>query len=173
MTYRCSPLTKPSSRLLSRRSHESPFLPCLCAHVARMSPNASLADNALFYQSAHSTPPRRPNAGVSRRNSLTLPTLSRMQTESSTTTVCPSFHHGAGGNTSSFWPRHKPAIDFDDREKLATHESRCLAKESMKLWEGWRLVLFGSCGSMAFFIRYKISNVPQGLTSSSSSFQFP
>jgi hypothetical protein len=121
-----------------------------------MSPNAPLADNALFYQSVHSTPPRRLSAGVSRRDSLTLTTLSRMQTESSTTTVCPSSYHasGAGGDASSSWQWHRPAIDFDDREKLVTHERRSLAKVSMRFWEGWKVVLFGSCGLMAFFIRY-------------------
>jgi len=113
-------------------------------------------ESTLLYQSIHSTPPRRPSAGVSRHDSLPLPTLSRTQTESSTMSAGLTSRPCVVDNTSFLWPWHKPAVDFDDREKMAlvTDERRTPAKVSLKPWEGWRVVLFGSCGSMAFSIAH-------------------
>jgi hypothetical protein len=133
-------------------SRWSLFISCFCG-ARTMSRYASPADNTLIYQSIHSTPPRRPSAGVSRYDSLPLPTISRTQTESSTMSVGPTSLHGADGNTSTsfLWPWHKPAVDSDDREKMAlvADERRGPRKVSMKPWEGWQVVLFGSCKSMA------------------------
>ncbi|KAH9972802.1 hypothetical protein BGW80DRAFT_1312631 [Lactifluus volemus] len=99
-----------------------------------MSHYAQPADSTVLYQSIHSTPPRRPGAGVSRRNSLPLPTLSRAQTESSTISVSSMPHKAVN------------AADFDDREKMAlvSGENRDTPTISMKPWEGWRVVVIGS-----------------------------
>lgn len=121
-----------------------------------MSRYPTSADNTIFYQSIHSTPPRRPSAGVSRHDSLPLPTLSITQPEYPTISPGPSSRQEV--STSSFlWPWHKPAVDFDDREKMAlvTDEKQHeLPKVSMKPWEGWRVILFSSCGPMAFSLRH-------------------
>jgi hypothetical protein len=120
------------------------FPPLECSE---MSHYAQPADNTILYHSIHSTPPRRPGAGVSRRNSLPLPSLLRTQTESSTVSVTSTPHQGVGGNTSFLWPWHKPAVHVDDREKMALFpgEKHNAPTVSMKPWEGWRVVVIGSC----------------------------
>ena len=160
--------------LSTTASHRSLFISCFRA-VGTMSHYAPPLDNTIFYQSIHSTPPRRPSAGVSRHDSLPLPTLSRSQTEFSSTSAGPSLsYQGVASDTSLLWPWHKPAVDFDDREKMAlvTDERHDLPKVSMRPWEGWRVVLLGSCGSMTFSSN-KIFSSRQGLTYSSSSSLLP
>jgi len=127
-----------------------------CCSDETMSRYAPPADDTLFYQSIHSTPPRRPSAGVSRHDSLPLPTLSGARTDSSAIiSTDPSIHkpEGIRRDTSFLWPWLKPAVDFDDREALFTDDRRDSRKVSMKPWEGWRVVLLGSCKSMSPSVR--------------------
>ena len=126
---------------------------CPCS-VRSMSRYSTSADNTIFYQSIHSTPPRRPSAGVSRHDSLPLPTLSITQSELSTISPGPISQEMSG--RSFLWPWNKPAVDFDDREKMAlvTDEKHELPKVFMKPWEGWRVVLFSSCEPTEFSLRY-------------------
>jgi hypothetical protein len=132
------------------------------------------ADNTIFYQSVHSTPPRRPSAGVFRHDSLPLPTLSRTQSDYPAISPGPSSQKEANSDRSFFWLWNKPAIDFDDREKVAlvTDEKHELPKVFMKPWEGWRVVLLSSCRFMPFSIRQQLT-VVKGLIYSSSSFRLP
>lgn len=127
----------------------SSFISCRCS-ARSMSRYPSSADNAIFYQSVHSTPPRRPSAGVFRHDSLPLPTLPRTQSDYPAISPGPSSHKEASSEKSFLWPWNKPAVDFDDREKVAlvTDEKHELPKVSMKPWEGWRVVFFSSCGLM-------------------------
>ena len=129
------------------------FIFCPC-NLRPMSRYPTSADNTIFYQSVHSTPPRRPSAGVFRHDSLPLPTLSRTQSDYPAISPGPSSHTGASSDKSFFWPWNKPAVDFDDRERVAlvTDEKHELPKLSMKPWEGWRVVLFSSCGLITFSI---------------------
>jgi hypothetical protein len=133
----------------------SSFISCPCS-VRSMSHCPTSADSTIFYQSIHSTPPRRPSAGVYRHDSLPLPTLSRTQSDYPAISPGPGSHNEASNNRLFFWPWNKPAVDFDDREKVAlvTEEKHELPKVSMKPWEGWRVVLFSSCRLMAFSIRH-------------------
>lgn len=133
---------------------KSSFISSRCS-VRSMSRYPTSADNSIFYQSVHSTPPRRPSAGVFRHDSLPLPTLSRTQSDYPAISPGPNSHKEASSDRSFFWPWNKPAVDFDDREKVAlvTDEKHELPKVSMKPWEGWRVVLFSSCWLMAFYIR--------------------
>jgi len=122
--------------------------------VRSMSRYPTSADNAIFYQAIHSTPPRRPSAGVFRHDSLPLPTLSRTQSDYPAISPGPSSYKGASSDGSFPWPWNKPAIDFDDRERVAlvTDEKHELPKVSMKLWEGWQVLLLSSCGLTVFSI---------------------
>ncbi len=128
-------------------------LPC---SVRFMSRYTTSADNTIFYQSIHSTPPRRPSAGVFRHDSLPLPTLSRTQSDYPAISPGPSSHKEVTSDRSFFWPWDKPAVDFDDRERVAlvTDEKHELSKVSMKPWEGWRVVLLSSCGPIALSVRH-------------------
>ena len=116
-----------------------------------MSHYARSDENTISYQYIHSTPPRRPSAGVSRCDPPTLPPpLSRTNTEFSPSPITipiNSTRRGFGSNMSFLWPWNDPVVDFDDREKMAlvTDERRVLPKVSMKPWEGWRVVFLGSC----------------------------
>lgn len=112
------------------------------------------ADNTIFYQSVHSTPPRRPSAGVFRHDSLPLPTLSRTQSDYPAISPGPISHKEASSDRSFLWPWNKPAVDFDDREKVAlvTDEKHELPTVSMKPWEGWRVVLFSSWFNLLLFL---------------------
>jgi hypothetical protein len=132
------------------------FISCHCS-ARPMSRYPNSADNTIFYQSVHSTPPRRPSAGVFRHDSLPLPALSRTQSDyPAMISPGPSSQKEASSDRSFPWPWNKPAIDFDDREKVAlvTDEKHELPKVFMKPWEGWRVVLFSSCPLTAFSIRY-------------------
>ena len=108
-------------------------------------------ENNISYQYIHSTPPRRPSAGVSRYDSVPLPPpLSKSNTDFSTsplTIPIGSTRRGFGSNMSFLWPWNNPVVDLDDREKMAlvTDERRGPPKVSMKPWEGWRVVFLGSC----------------------------
>ncbi len=123
-------------------------------------------DNTISYQYIHSTPPRRPSAGVSRFDSLPLPPpLSRTNTDFSTsplTTPIGSTRKGFGSNMSFLWPWNNPTVDFDDREKMAlvADERRDLPKVSMKPWEGWRVVFLGSCRVVTIPSNYTCSWLP-------------
>lgn len=116
-----------------------------------MSHYARSEDNTISYQYIHSTPPKRPSAGVSRCDPPTLPPpLSRTNTDFSTsplTIPISSTRRGLDSKMSSLWPWNDPNVDFDDREKMAlvTDERRVLPKVSMRPWEGWRVVFLGSC----------------------------
>lgn len=122
-----------------------------------MSHYAQSADNTISYQYVHSTPPRRPSAGVSRCEPLPLPQppppLSRTNqgtiTDFSTSPLAvptASTRRGFGSNMSFLWPWNSPVVDFDDREKMAlvTDERHNSPKVSMKPWQGWRVVFLGS-----------------------------
>jgi hypothetical protein len=148
------------------------FISCPCS-ARSMSHYPTSADNTIFYQSIHSTPPRRPSAGVSRHDSLPLPTLSITQPEFSTISPGPISYKEVS-DRSFIWPWHKPATDFDDREKMAlvTDEKHEFPNVFMKPWEGWRVVLFSSCEPTHFPLDIA-TNGYQGSTYSFSSFQLP
>ena len=126
--------------------------------IRSMSRYPTLADNTIFYQSIHSTPPRRPSAGVSRHDSLPLPTLSITQPEYPTISPGPGSRQEVSAR-SFLWPWHKPTVDFDDREKMALvtdekqHESPKVST-GMKPWQGWRVILLSSCEPLAFSFRH-------------------
>ncbi|KAI9512056.1 hypothetical protein F5148DRAFT_124274 [Russula earlei] len=142
----------------------SPFISCLCSTHPTMSRYApSTTDDSLFYHSVHSTPPRRPSAGVSRHDLLPLPALSRTRTESSAVSACSyRSHQGVDRDTSFPWPWHKPSADFDDREKMAlvTDERHDLPIPSMRFWEGWRVVLLNSWFNILLFFLPAASDRP-------------
>jgi hypothetical protein len=125
--------------------------------IRTMSRCAPPADDTLVYQSVHSTPPRRPSAGVSRYDTLPLTMLSRTPTDSSAISAGPISPQEVAAHTSSRWPWTTSSVDSDDREKtaLVAGKGNDTQEVTMKPWEGWRVVLLGSCRSMACFVRHK------------------
>ncbi len=119
-----------------------------------MSRYPTSADSTIFYQSVHSTP-RRPSAGVFRHDSLPLPTLSRTQSDYPAISPGPSSHKEVSSDRSLLWSWNNSTADFDDREKVAlvTDEKHESPKVSMKPWEGWRVILFSSCGPIPLSLR--------------------
>ncbi|KAI0288010.1 hypothetical protein BC826DRAFT_1108007 [Russula brevipes] len=111
-----------------------------------MSRCAPPADDTLVYQSVHSTPPRRPSAGVSRYDTLPLTMLSRTPTDSSAISAGPISPQEVAAYTSSRWPWITSSVDSDDREKtaLVAGKGSDTQEVTMKPWEGWRVVLLGS-----------------------------
>ena len=132
-----------------------------------MSHYARSEENTISYQYIHSTPPRRPSAGVSRYDSVPLPPpLSKSNTDYSTsplTIPIGSTRRGFGSNMSFLWPWNNPVVDFDDREKMAlvADERRDSPKVSMKPWEGWRVVFLGSCSVITILVKSHLLMIPR------------
>ena len=130
-----------------------------------MSHYARSEENTISYQYTHSTPPRRPSAGVSRYDSVPLPSsLPRTDFSPSPLTIpIGSTRRRFGSNMSFLWPWNNPVVEFDDREKMAlvTDETPDSPKVSMKPWEGWRVVFLGSCRVVKIPIKLHLLMIPR------------
>ena len=130
-----------------------------------MSHYAQSEENTISYQYTHSTPPRRPSAGVSRYDSVPLPApLPRTDFSPSPLTIpIGSTRRRFGSNMSFFWRWNNSVVEFDDREKMAlvTDEGHDSPKASMKPWEGWRVVFLGSCRVATVAIKFHLLMIPR------------
>lgn len=109
-----------------------------------------------YYEPANSNPYQKRASGTSvrsRHDSIPLPPFTRTltaQSTSSTYTVNSTTDlmgpHASKYHEGSFsWPWH--AQDNSDREKMAGSSGKGpnVNKPAMRLWEGWKVVVLGSC----------------------------